>query len=331
MPKLSGSVKRCARFGRDEVRRSRRARNSAVFRRVLFLVSNPSVNTPADFEELAEWARELDSELAVYLVSDAKDADLSNVPDLPTITVSPAPLRRLRPRRGAVFQGQHVAKSVEYRVLEALGVRVPRWTRLLPGETPDLSALGSYVVTKPDFGARGADVRIERSADARWVPPRTQLGQDFGGPFNPRLAQEFVYTGEWPHSYRVATLFGQALWAMRIEANHEREPLRGRSDFHGQSVVSSGQGCTFELANDAEVIALAERASAALPRVPVLGVDIVRDAGSGELFVLELNSLGYSWHFSSPSGIRFQAEFGFELSAQFDGRRKAAGVLVRAC
>ncbi|HEX2674152.1 MAG TPA: hypothetical protein VHM25_24920, partial [Polyangiaceae bacterium] len=176
-------------------------------RRVLLLVSSPSANTQADFEQLASWIQECDSDIAVHVVSDEAGADVAaNAADLPTLTVSLGPLKRLRPRRGPVLQGQHVAKSVEYRALEAIGVPVPRWTRLLPGETPDLAALGSYVVTKPEFGARGAEVRIERSADARWSPPRTQLAEAFGGPFNPRLAQAFVYTGPWPHSYRVATL-----------------------------------------------------------------------------------------------------------------------------
>jgi len=301
-------------------------------RRVLLLVSNPGVNSQADFEQLAEWIAALEPELAVFVVNDARAADLAaKVPDLPTLTVSPGPLRSLRPRRGTVLQGQHVAKSVEYRALAAIGVPVPRWVRLLPGETPALEQFGAYVVTKPEFGARGADVRIERRAHVRWTPPRTQLSEAFGGPFNPRVVQEFVYTGPWPHSYRVTTLFGQVLWSTHVEASPTRQPLSNRSDFHGQSIVSSGHGCRFSLSNDAAVIALAERASAALPLVPVLGVDIVRDADTGELFVVELNSIGYSWHFSSPAGIAFQAEFGFDLSAQFDGRRKAARLLARAC
>lgn len=304
----------------------------SVPRRVLFLVSNPVANSQADFEQLAEWTAALDPELAVYVVGDEGGADrAAQAPDLPTLTVSPGPLRSLRPRRGAVFQGQLVAKSVEYRALAALGVPVPRWVRLLPGEIPELEQFGPYVVTKPEFGARGADVRIERRADARWLPPRTQLAEAFGGPFNPRLAQEFVYTGPWPHSYRVATLFGRALWSLRIEASHAREALPSRSEFHGQSVVSSGHGCRMSLVNDAAVIALAERASMALPLVPLLGVDVLRDADSGELFVVELNSLGFTWHFSSPSGVKFQAEFGFDLSAQFDGRKRAAQLLVQAC
>jgi hypothetical protein len=300
--------------------------------RVLVLVTSPIANSLADFEELAQWIAELDAELAVYVLTDTTGADLTaNVPDLPTLTVSPGPLRSLRPRRGAVFQGQHVAKSAEYRALAAVGVPVPRWTRLLPGQPPKLEAFGDYVVTKPDFGARGAEVRIERRADVCWTPPRTQLAEDFGGPFNPRLAQEFVYTGPWPRSYRVATLFGSVLWAMRIETSHERQPLASRADFHGQSVVSSGHGCSFALTDDAAVLALGERAHAAFPRVPVLGADILRDADTGELFVVELNSLGYSWHFSSTSGVKFQAEFAFDLNAQFDGRRKAARILARVC
>ena len=298
-------------------------------RRVLNLISHPRVNAQADFNELAEWIAACDPEVAVRVLPDA----VSEVAplDLPMLTVSPGPLIHFRPARGPIFQGQHVAKSAEYRALDAAGIPVPRWQRLLPGQQPDLSEFGEYLVTKPDFGARGADVRIERRIVARWQPPRTATAVHMGGPFNPRVAQEFVYTGAWPRSYRVATLFGNALWAMKIEASHVRAPLPDIRAFHGQSVVSSGRGCTFELACDADVIALAERAHGALPRVPLLGVDVLRDVRDGRLFVVELNSLGFTWHFSSPGGLRFQSEFSFDLGSQFDGRRKAARLLAKAC
>jgi glutathione synthase/RimK-type ligase-like ATP-grasp enzyme len=202
---------------------------------------------------------------------------------------------------------------------------------VLPGKRAELDEFGDYVVTKPDFGARGADVRIERRAVVTWTAPRTVLAEQFGGPFNPRLAQELVYTGPWPQSYRVATLFGHALWAIHIQASQARAPLPDRTAFHGQSVVSSGHGCRIGLAHDQAVVALAERAHTAFSHVPVLGVDILRDADTGELFVIELNSLGYSWHFTSESGLKFQRDFAFDLSSQFDGRRKAARVLAQIC
>lgn len=300
--------------------------------RALVLVSNPGVNAMSDFLEIAAWIRALDPETAVHVVEDVSGADgASGVPDVPTVTVSPAPLRKLRPRRGRLFQGQHVSKSTEYRALQAAGLPVPRWTRVLPDRAPNLEGFAPYVVTKPDFGAQGADVRIERRDAVCWTPPRTARSLNFGGPFNPRLAQEFVYTGPWPRSHRVVTLFGSVLWADRTEASHARPPLRDRNAFYGQSVVSSGRGCTFELDGDPEVVELGERAHAAFPRVPLLGVDILRDADTGELFVIEANSLGFTWHFSTPKGLAFQKQFGFDLNAQFDGRRKAARVLSRVC
>ena len=300
-------------------------------RRALILISNPAVNTAADFAELAQWITEASPETAVFVLPDVPDADArALVPDLPTLTVSPAPVRRFRPRRGPLLQGQHVAKSVEYAALDALGIPVPRWARLLPGKRPELEGFGAYVVTKPDFGARGADVRLERRAQAQWTRPRTELAERFGGPFNPRVAQEFVYTGAWPCSYRVATLFGVALFSFKVEADHSRQPLRDRTAFFGQSVVASGRGCTFELCNDREILTLAERAHAAFPDVPLLGVDVLRDADSGQLFVIELNSLGFTWHFSSP-WREPHAQFGLRLDAQFNGRRRAADVLAEAC
>jgi hypothetical protein len=301
-------------------------------RRVLILVTSPAVNSEADFAELAGFIAELSSETLVFVLPDADSADtLAQVPDLPTLTVSFGPVRRLRPRRGPLLQGQHIAKSEEYRALAAFDIPVPRWSRLLPGKTPALDGFGPHVVTKPDFGARGADVRLERRELARWARPRTQLGEHFGGPWSPRVAQEFVYTGPWPRSHRVATLFGSALFALRIEADHARQPLPDRASFHGQSIVSSGHGCTFALCAEPEIHGLAERAHAAFPQVPLLGVDIVRDIDTGELFVIEVNSIGYTWHFSSPSGRKLQSQFGLDLDAQFEGRRRAAGVLVRAC
>jgi hypothetical protein len=83
-------------------------------------------------------------------------------------------------------------------VLDALGVPVPRWVRLLPGKQPDLSQLGPFVVTKPDFGARGADVRVERRDAASWAPPRTELAERFGGHFNPRRRKISCTPGTGP-------------------------------------------------------------------------------------------------------------------------------------
>jgi D-alanine-D-alanine ligase-like ATP-grasp enzyme len=81
---------------------------------------------------------------------------------------------------------------------------------------------------------------------------------------------------------------------------------------------------------DPDVIALAAKAHAAFPDVPVQGVDIVREAGTGKLFVIEINAGWNTWHFSSPFGKKLQAEFGLDYHGQFGGFSVAADALVEA-
>jgi hypothetical protein len=240
------------------------------------------------------------------------------------------PVEHFQPRRGVMYQGNSLAKSAEYAALERCGVPYPRY-RLLTEANPqpaDLAELGQYVVLKPDRGGRGAMVKIVRSGRARWEPAETRIA----GESEALLAQEFIYTGPWPVSYRVTTLFGQALWSLKVEADKTRAPLAPGPDAFkqtpGVTVVSNSKRCVMSLNFDPEIIAFAERAHAALPQIPLLGVDVIRDATTGKLYVVELNSSGFVWHFSSPLGMRAQKEFGFSLDGQFDGLRKAARILA---
>ena len=148
------------------------------------------------------------------------------------------------------------------------------------------------------------------------------------------MVQEFIYTGPWPVSYRVATLFGQALWSWRVAASRDRRALRGADVFAdgpsggGMSIVSTGAGCRFSLNYEQDVIALAEKAHAAFPDIPLIGVDIIREQPSGKLFLIEANACGQTWHFNGAKGRAIQSSFGFDLESQFDGLRKAAHVLI---
>lgn len=96
----------------------------------------------------------------------------------------------------------------------------------------------------------------------------------------------------------------------------------------GVSIVASGKGCEFTLNYDEEVIRLGEAAHSAFPDIPLLGADIVREVPSGKLYILEVNAIGYIWHFSSSMGISFQNQFNFNLESQFDGLTKAAHILA---
>jgi hypothetical protein len=310
----------------------------------LVIVPPPEVDR-ADFEEIRRLVRQLAPQVRVTLLRDGR----CRLPRIgwtrrPTMLFSPAPLRRLKPARGRIFQGRLLGKANEYRALEAQGIPIPRWALLTENERPDLSSFGPYVVVKPDLGGRGADVKIYRKGRVRWKPREARRGAGWGN--DDRIVQEFVYTGPWPVSYRVVTLFGRALLCFRIEASHERAPLRDRYGFTpapsgsarapggslGErlpgTIVSNGRGCDIDLRTDREVIELAENAHAAFPEIPLLGFDVVREQPSGRLYVLEANAGGSSWHFSTRDALRLRREKGLDPYTQLNGLAVAARVLA---
>jgi D-alanine-D-alanine ligase-like ATP-grasp enzyme len=72
------------------------------------------------------------------------------------------------------------------------------------------------------------------------------------------------------------------------------------------------------LTSEPDVLDLARRAHAAVPEIPSLGIDIVREEGTGALYVLEINPGGQAWILTNDSGIEMQAQFGFDFYPQFN-------------
>jgi hypothetical protein len=86
---------------------------------------------------------------------------------------------------------------------------------------------------------------------------------------------------------------------------------------------------SYALVDDEELVTLAERAHRlAFPDYPFLGFDLVRDAETGEAFVLEANTGGAVWHLSSKAGISLQKQHGLDLYRQFGALDRAAEGLV---
>ena len=281
----------------------------------LILVHQETKQDRADYEEIARRA-----DIDVFIV-DTKAASLADPrfdAGAPTLTVSPMPIKKFAPPRGAVCQGFEHAKSEQYARLSRLGLAVPRWTSISPEISLHPDDWGPYVVVKPDLGRKGAEIFIKRTGRVRYGAPGF-------------LAQEFIYTGRWPVNYRVVTLFGRALMSWRCEADHRFVPLESRWDFKargGITVVSNKRDSRYTLAFDADVVALAERAHAAFPDQPLLGTDIVRDADSGALYVIECNPRGDAWLISSTMGRLIEDANGLNFAAQFGALDIAAAALV---
>jgi hypothetical protein len=143
------------------------------------------------------------------------------------------------------------------------------------------------------------------------------------------MAQQFIDTGLQPAQIRVLTLFGVPLYAERISAVKEQPlPAARTKELVSQVKITP---VTAERARafvyDADVLDLARRVAAVFPAVPLQGIDILREAKTGKLFVLEINPGGNTWHFSSKYGRRQRVE-GKKRQEQFDAFSIAADVLI---
>lgn len=295
----------------------------------LLMIANRNLNHHSSFSEIRDEILARAPDIDCRIIEDGRLKKRRwGFATRPTLVFSPIPIARFKPLRGRIYAGRRLSKSEEYEALEAAGVAVPRWALLGTTEAPDLDGFGEYVVCKPDRGLRGANVKIKRRGRVRYKPqPGTSNG-------SPTLVQEFVYTGRWPVSYRVTSLFGRVLHCWRLEADHSRRPLQtadafaGGPEGGGMSIVSSGKGSVFTLCHDEEIIAFGTDAHRAFPDVPVLGVDVVRDVRNGKLFVLEVNAIGYVWHMDSDMGRSIQHDHGLDFRQQFGAIELAADLLI---
>jgi len=288
-----------------------------------------------DFGAIAGHVREIDPRINAVVLPRGYGHRLlrSHLWFRPTLTVAP-----YRPGRRTLLPGKPLIsrtllKSGEYERLQNAGFPVPKWTFVTPETVLDPAEWGPYVVEKPNFGGLGAYVRIRKTGRVRYQPPEAYGTGHFGSKA-PMLAQEFIFTGEWPESFRVMTLLGQVILCFRQRTVGRGKPLTGRWSFgeaSGTSIVSNTTDMGVVLVKDQEVISLCERAHrSAFPDIPLLGFDVIRDAENSKLYILECHSHGPSWPFSSSKGLSIQQKNGIDFASQFDVSRRCAEILAEA-
>lgn len=287
----------------------------------------------SDLRRIAARVQQIDPDVRSFVVAHHKLDQLKLLPlwfqRTLSLLIPLVPKRKLLP--GRFLTGTRLHKVGEYARLDAAGIPVPKWTIVAPDTQLDPTVWGPYVVEKPSAGRVGANIRVRRASRVRYTPPESFPAGHYGRQ-GPMLAQRFIYTGHWPTSYRVITLFGDTLLCYRQKTISRGRPLTGRWNFRetgGINVISNTKDMIVELVKDEDVIALAERAHrAAFQDFPVLAFDIIRDAETGELFVLECHAHG-TWLFSSEAVRGIQAANNIDFESQFDLIEKSARILAR--
>jgi glutathione synthase/RimK-type ligase-like ATP-grasp enzyme len=253
---------------------------------------------------------------------------------LPSLIFSPGNLLEFSPLRGKVYAGCPIPKLEQLARFRAAGVPVPASVEITPDVVLPEATFGSHVVVKPGHSqaSHGKDMTLMRREAVRFQPRET-YPEDHPGRYGPMYAQRFVDTGPFVNHYRVITLFGEPLLAFKTSSRVERPPLDAPDDVLASFTVKAARKMgpvKRELFCDPDILELARRTHAALHEIPLQAVDIVKAAGSGELFVLEANPGGNTWIFSKrESAGRLQKALGLErLTDQFDVFATAARVLA---
>jgi hypothetical protein len=304
--------------------------------RNLILVHTPGYQDIDDFQAIAAIVHELAPDIEVFIANNNIPASLtrSRAGQRPTLIFSPGNLLTFRPLRGKVYAGSPVPKIEQIKRFQAAGLPVPPTAEITRNlELPE-EKFGSLVVVKPGFSesSRGHFITLMRRESVRFQP-RESFPADHPGRYGPMLVQRFIDTGPFVCHHRVLTLFGLPLLAFKTTAETPRPPLDGSGDELAKVGVKARRRdgpIVREFTSDADILDLARRTYSAMLEAALQGVDIIREAKSGKLYVLEANPGGNTWIFSKGDmTARLKAALAVErLTDQFDAFRAAAKVLI---
>jgi hypothetical protein len=249
----------------------------------------------------------------------------------PCLVFSPFRLVAYRAPRGAVQAGRLIGKAAECFRLQECGLPVPRTARLLPGLHLDPAVWGEYVIVKPVTGLQGRGVRLLRTEAVAG-----QLSALTDNARRQMLIQQYIdHVDErgHPSAYRVLTMIGEPLYQIGTVWQQPRRPLAELAADPDGIIASNSEGTAKRRWPIVvpEVLALARRVAHAFPDIPCLGQDIIRETGTGALYVLETNPGGATWHLSSPLHRHHRGhspEYFTALYAQFDALSIVADRLI---
>lgn len=251
------------------------------------------------------------------------------VSEAPTLLFSPIAVPIEASVRGARLIGKSLGKLKEIELLVGGGFAVPRTQRVLPETVIDDPRWGPFTVLKPNTSYSGKGVRLVRTRDVRWRDPASWPEGD------PRhgtdlLAQQYVHPGPHATSYRVFSVLGSPVYSIRTTSLEKLPDLDpAGAEPVELDVAANGAVRKVELNHDDEVISFARAIHAKLAHIPVMGLDIIR-RHTGELFVLEMNSSGQTWHLSSDYGLKQQRKYGLDYYSQFNALKVLTDAFIDA-
>lgn len=307
--------------------------------RNLILVNRPGFQDPRDFESIAREILRIDGNIKVFIVS-TREGPECIAPKFwrnPTLTVSMGGIEKFVPRRGRVLFGRVISRARQAELFAEHNIRAPRAVIYRPDLLFDEAEWGETLILKPDDFNLSSSGRTVSLVHTRDLNEPSRLSEPLKATLSTKtvLVQQFIPTGTHATSYRVGTFLGRAIHMMRKSA---ARPLPDLTNGLPEDAVADsnyenperGEYCARELVKDAQMIAEAEHIARLFEGLPLLGIDFLKHAETGELYAAEINGGGNTWQFSSR-----HAEAGRTLITkdervkQFNAWNTCARALVR--
>jgi hypothetical protein len=298
-----------------------------------------------DFIEIAHELRRQAPDVFVAVCTPSDTADI--IPPAiwrhPCLTIGVgSTLGRFVPRRGPWLENTSIKKLGQYTRMTEAGVNTPLTERFEFGCRYDPEIWGEIVIVKPlslELTSQGGSVRLFRAKTLSSLSPE-DLPTDHLLRQAPAIVQQFVDTGSYPSKWRVLSLLGEPLYSSFSVSLLPRADLSAEDDVIMNSIaeprtpankIADVSGERDRLLVHEEVLAFAKRVHAAFPKVPLLGMDILRRDSDKSLFALEVNAGGNVWHFTSYAKQHRERLGGKRrMIDQLGAWSVAAGALIKA-
>jgi hypothetical protein len=276
-------------------------------RRNLILIHR-GVAYERDFNEIAEKVNALDRSITVFALPAKLDAAIPAAEwRYPTLTVAMTSKFKLPIKRGPIMKNQQIGKLAQQDILRQHGIATPPALPFTFGMMLDPIIFGELVVLKP-MDLKLTSLGIAFLFGRRRLSSLTQrdLPRDHPMSLNPNsfMVQKYIHTGTKPYCIRVCTFLAKALYCYTSGSAQELACFNPEDDLleAEAAIWPVASERKRRLVFDEDAIQLAEAAHRAFGSVPLLGIDLLRDHTTGQLYVLEVNAGGNTWHFTSTIG-----------------------------
>jgi hypothetical protein len=285
-----------------------------------------------DFGEIAQKVKAIDRSIDFYSVSNVSAEQLPSIVWMwPTLVVALVSNIRMQVKRGTVLRQQQIEKLAQYKKFRQAGIPTPPTLSFDFGMTLDPMLFGDFVLIKPmdlTMTSQGLGVqmfrrhRLERMLPRDFAPDHAIRKARHG-----YLVQKFIDTGVYPSFHRIQTFFGKVIYSWHSTLQIPRCPLDAPDvEIERTVIATQGGEKDRQLVKEPDIQRLAERVHTQFADIPMLAIDVLREARTRELYVLECNPGGNTWHFSSNIGEKLRLGFG---NAKVNGVARANQIARR--